>query len=102
MFLKKEGIAHHLNKSIAVIEDFSFDTNKTKNYKSFLKAIDAEKTKTLLVIAAPDKNISLSGRNLPNTKVITASQINTYDVLHADRLLLLESAIGKISTVLNK
>jgi len=90
------------DQSIAVIEDFSFDTNKTKNYKSFLKAIDAEKTKTLLVIAAPDKNISLSGRNLPNTKVITASQINTYDVLHADRLLLLESAIGKISTVLNK
>ena len=90
------------DQSIAVIEDFSFDTNKTKNYKSFLKAIDAEKTKTLLVIAAPDKNITLSGRNLPNTKVITASQINTYDVLHADRLLLLESAIGKISTVLNK
>jgi large subunit ribosomal protein L4 len=90
------------DQSIAVIEDFSFDTNKTKNFTAFLKAIAAEKAKTLLVLGGPDRNIALSGRNLRNTKVITVSQINTYDVLHADRLLLLESAVGKISTVLNK
>ena len=90
------------DQSIAVIEDFTFDSLKTKNYKSFLKAIAAEKSKTLLVIPESNKNISLSGRNLENTKVITASQINTYDVLHADRLLLVESAIGKIATILNK
>ncbi|MFM9074371.1 MAG: 50S ribosomal protein L4, partial [Bacteroidota bacterium] len=90
------------DQSIAVIEDFTFDSHKTKNYQSFLKAIAAEKAKTLLVIPESNKNISLSGRNLENTKVITASQINTYDVLHADRLLLVESAIGKIATILNK
>ena len=90
------------DQSIAVIEDFTFDSLMTKNYKSFLKAIAAEKSKTLLVIPESNKNISLSGRNLENTKVITASQINTYDVLHADRLLLVESAIGKIATILNK
>ncbi len=90
------------DQSIAVIEDFAFDTHKTKNYQSFLKAIAAEKAKTLLVLPESNKNIALSGRNLENTKVITASQINTYDVLHADRLLLVESAIGKIATILNK
>ncbi|MFM7193705.1 MAG: 50S ribosomal protein L4 [Bacteroidota bacterium] len=90
------------DQTIAVIEDFTFDSHKTKNYQSFLKAIAAEKAKTLLVIPESNKNISLSGRNLENTKVITASQINTYDVLHADRLLLVESAIGKIATILNK
>jgi len=90
------------DQSIAVIEDFTFDSHKTKNYQSFLKAIAAEKAKTLLVLPESNKNIFLSGRNLENTKVITASQINTYDVLHADRLLLVESAIGKIATILNK
>lgn len=90
------------DNSIAVIEDFSFDTNKTKNYKQFLKSLDAEKAKTLLVLPESNKNIILSGRNLPNTRVITASQINTYDVLNSDRVLLFESAIGKIETILNK
>ncbi|MBM3177510.1 MAG: 50S ribosomal protein L4 [Bacteroidetes bacterium] len=90
------------DNSISVIEDFSFDTNKTKNYKQLLKSLDAEKAKTLLVLPESISNIMLSGRNLPNTRVITAAQINTYDVLNSDRLLLFESAIGKIETILNK
>lgn len=90
------------DNSISVIEDFSFDTNKTKNYKQLLKSLDAEKAKTLLVLPESISNIMLSGRNLPNTRVITAAQINTYDVLNSDRLLLFESAIGKIENILNK
>jgi large subunit ribosomal protein L4 len=90
------------DNSIAVIEDFSFDTHKTKNYLAFLKAVAGGSAKTLLVLPDANKNVVLSGRNIHNAKVITASQINTYDLLNADKLLLVESAIDKISNILNK
>jgi len=90
------------DNSIAVIEDFAFDTVKTKNYTSFLQAINASGNKTLLVLPAANRNIALAGRNIPNTRIITADQINTYDVLNADKLLLVESAVGKIATLLTK
>lgn len=87
---------------ISVIEDFSFDTNKTKNYTAFLQAVKASDSKTLLVIPATNRNIVLAGRNIPNTRVITADQLNTYDVLNADKVLLVESAVEKISNLLTK
>ena len=90
------------DNSISVIEDFSLPTVKTKSYLSFLKSISADNAKTLLVLPETNRNIVLAGRNIQNTRVITASQLNTYDVLHADRLLLFESAIGKITNILNK
>lgn len=90
------------DNSIAVIEDFSFDTHKTKNYLAFLKAVAGGSAKTLLVLPENNKNVVLSGRNIQNAKVITASQINTYDLLNADKLLLVESAIEKIANILNK
>jgi len=90
------------DNSIAVIEDFAFDTHKTKNYITFLKAVAGGSAKTLLVLPDANKNVVLSGRNIQNAKVITASQINTYDLLNADKLLLVESAIEKIANVLNK
>ncbi|MFZ9981017.1 MAG: 50S ribosomal protein L4 [Cyclobacteriaceae bacterium] len=90
------------DNSIAVIEDFSFDTHKTKNYLAFLEAVAGGSAKTLLVLPETNKNVVLSGRNIQNAKVITASQINTYDLLNADKLLLVESAIEKIANILNK
>lgn len=90
------------DNSIAVVEDFSFETQKTKNFLAFLKSISADQQKTLLVLPESNKNIALAGRNIKNTKVITASQINTYDLLQADKLLLLEGAVEKISNILNK
>ena len=90
------------DNSIAIVEDFSFDTQKTKNYLAFLKSIAADQQKTLLVLPESNRNIALAGRNIKNTKVITASQINTYDLLQADKLLLLEGAVEKISNILNK
>lgn len=90
------------DNSISVIEDFNFEKPKTKQYLAFLKAVSVKDKKTLLVIPEANSSIALSGRNITNTKVITASQINTYDVLNADCLLLVESSIGKIDTILNK
>ncbi|GIV37232.1 MAG: 50S ribosomal protein L4 [Cyclobacteriaceae bacterium] len=88
--------------AIAVLEDFTFEQPKTKNYQSLLAALSLADKKTLLVLPETNKNIVLSGRNLKNTKITTADQINTYDVLNADALILLESSVAKVETLLNK
>ena len=88
--------------SIAVLEDFTFDAIKTKQYVNLLNALSLADKKTLLILPGVDKNVSLSGRNLQNTKVTTAYQINTYDLMHADKVILVESAISKVETLLNK
>lgn len=88
------------DQSIAVIEDFAFENPKTKQYQSLLKSLSLADKKTLLVLADANKNVALAGRNIPNTKIITASQINTYDVINADQLILLESSINKIDNLL--
>jgi large subunit ribosomal protein L4 len=90
------------DNSIAIIEDFKFEKPQTKQYLAFMKAVSLKDKKTLLVIPEANSNIALSGRNITNTKIITASQINTYDVLNADTLVLVESSISKIDNILNK
>lgn len=90
------------DNSIAIIEDFSLESPKTKEYIKMLDALSLGGKKTLLVLAENNKNVVLSGRNLQNTKVITAASLNTYDVLHADNLILSESSVEKIDNLLKK
>jgi large subunit ribosomal protein L4 len=90
------------DNSIAVLEDFNFDAPKTKSYISLLQSLSFQDKKTLLVLPEANSNIVKSGRNIQNTKIITVSQINTYDVMNADQLILVESSLGKIDTILNK
>ncbi len=88
------------DNSIAVIEDFQLEAPKTKQFVSMLKSLGADAQKTLVVLPENNFNIVASGRNIQNTKVITASQINTYDVIHADKLILVESSVEKIDNLL--
>jgi large subunit ribosomal protein L4 len=88
------------DQSITVIEDFNFEAPKTKQYVALLKNLGAQEQKTLLVLPEVNKNISTSGRNIQNTKVITAAQLNTFDVIHADKVILVESSVGKIDSLL--
>lgn len=90
------------DNSIAIIEDFNFDAPKTTQYISLLKSLSLNDKKTLLVLPENNKNVVLSGRNVVNTKVITASQLNTYDVMNAEQLILVEGSISKIDNILNK
>ena len=85
---------------IVVLEDFTFDNAKTKDYTAMLKNLNLSDKKTLLVLAESNKNIYLSSRNLGNTKVVRASDINTYDVLNANSLLLAESSLKEIEKLL--
>lgn len=90
------------DNSIAILEDFNFEAPKTKQYLSMLSALSLGDKKTLLVLPENSKNVILSGRNVKNTKITTADQINTYDVMHADNVIFVESSISKVENLLNK
>jgi large subunit ribosomal protein L4 len=90
------------DNSIAIVEDFNFEAPKTKQYLSMLSALSLSEKKTLLVLPDANKNIVLSGRNIQNTKVTTADQITTYDVMHADNVIFVESSLSKVENLLNK
>jgi len=90
------------DNSIAILEDFNFDSAKTKQYVSLLSALSLSDKKTLLVLPEVNKNVVLSGRNIQNTKVTTADQINTYDVMNADSVIFVESSVSKVENLLNK
>jgi large subunit ribosomal protein L4 len=90
------------DNSIAILEDFSFEAPKTKQYLSMLSALSLGDKKTLLVLPELSKNVILSGRNIRNTKVTTADNITTYDVMHADSVIFVESSLSKVENLLNK
>ena len=64
------------------------------------KSLSLNDKKTLFVLPEVKKNIVLSGRNVPNSKIITASQINTFDLMNADQLVLVESSLSSINNIL--
>ena len=84
------------DKNIIVLEDFSFDTPKTKSYTDILSNFDLLDNKTVLVLAESNKNIFLSSRNLKKVKVVLASELNTYTVMNANKLMVMESSINEI------
>ena len=84
------------DKNIIVLEDFSFDTPKTKSYTDILSNFDLLDNKTVLVLAESNKNIFLSSRNLKKAKVVLASELNTYTVMNANKLMIMESSINEI------
>ena len=90
------------DNAISVLEDFTFESPKTKAYISMLSALSMSDKKTLLVLAEASKNVVLSGRNLKNTKITSADNINTYDVMNADNVIFVESSVSKVENLLNK
>jgi large subunit ribosomal protein L4 len=90
------------DNSIVLLEDFTFESAKTKQYINLLNALSLGEKKTLLVLSENNKNIVLSGRNIQNTKITTVDMINTYDLMHADNVIFVESSISKVENLLNK
>jgi large subunit ribosomal protein L4 len=89
------------DKDLTILEDFNLDQPKTKLYLQILNSLAVSDKKTLMVIPKSDSNVVLSGRNLPKAKIALASNINTYDVLNADKLILCEGSIEIIENILN-
>ena len=87
--------------NITVLEDFTFESPKTQKYADLMNNLKLSDKKTLLVLGASNKNIHLSSRNLGKAKVVTASDLNTYDILNANNLLLVESSLKEIEKLLS-
>jgi large subunit ribosomal protein L4 len=82
------------DQNIMVVENFALDTPKTKEFVSILKNLELSDKKVLVVLPQYDKNIYLSSRNIETNKVTTASELNTYDVLNAQLLVLSEGSVS--------
>ncbi|NNK21960.1 MAG: 50S ribosomal protein L4 [Winogradskyella sp.] len=90
------------DNSIVVLEDFSFDAPKTKNFVNVLKALEVENKKTLFVLGVSNNNVYLASRNLKRSEVIMASELSTYKIMNANKVVLLEGALEGIETNLSK
>ncbi len=86
--------------SVSILENFTLEGPRTKSYIEFLTGFEALNTKTLLILPEVDTNVVLSSRNLQKAKVVTADSLNTYDLMHADRLLIAEGALSKLESLL--
>jgi large subunit ribosomal protein L4 len=88
------------DNKVALVESFSLETPKTKDFIAILNNIKST-GKTLFVIPAANDNIVLSGRNIPKVKVATAADLNTYDLLNAERVVLVEESVNIIENLLS-
>ena len=81
---------------LLVVEDFSFEAPKTKAYLDILRKLGVDQQKSLLVTADFEREVVLSSRNLQESNVTRAQDLNTYDVLNAGTLILSEGSIEKL------
>ncbi|WP_266204004.1 50S ribosomal protein L4 [Pontibacter kalidii] len=85
---------------VALVESFSMEAPKAKEFRGILDNLKST-GKTLVVLPAADKNIVLSGRNLPKVKVSTVKDVNTYDLLNTEKLLLVEQSVNELENLLS-
>lgn len=90
------------DKAIMVVEDFNFDSPKTKDFIQVLKSLGLENKKSLFVLGDSNNNVYLSSRNLKGYEVVTNSELSTYKILNASQIVLLEGSIEGIEANLNK
>ena len=98
---RKSALAYKAKEQqIIVLEDFSFEAPKTKNFAQILSSFDLKGDKSLFVMPKADQNIVLSSRNIQRTKVVTANSLNTFDILNAKKLFVVESSLKTIEEIL--
>ncbi|MGB5480394.1 MAG: 50S ribosomal protein L4 [Eudoraea sp.] len=90
------------DEAIMVVEDFNFDSPKTKDFIQVLKSLGLENKKSLFVLGDSNNNVYLSSRNLKGYEVVTNSELSTYKILNANQIVLLEGSLEGIEANLNK
>lgn len=88
-------------KEIMVLDAISMEQPNTQGYLSVMQNLNLADKKTLLVVAETNKNVYLSSRNLPKAKVMVASDINTYEILNAQNIIIVEDAVKVIENTLS-
>jgi large subunit ribosomal protein L4 len=95
---RRSALSYKLrDEAITVIEDFTFETPKTKEFLAIVKNLNIGGKKLLVVLPENNDAIYLSVRNLQRTKITTVSELNTYKVLDAAHLVLLESSVTALN-----
>jgi large subunit ribosomal protein L4 len=84
------------DQAIVVVEDFNFEAPKTKEFVSVLNNLKISDKKSLMVLNEPNKNIYLSSRNFEGSKVVTVSELNTYDIMNCSKLVFIESSLSEL------
>ena len=88
------------DNEIIVVEDFTFDTIKTKQMVKVLNSFNVNGKRNMFVFAESDRNVVLSARNIQRTQVALARNLNTYDILNAKKIFITESALKPIDEIL--
>ena len=100
---RKSALSYKAQENaIVVVEDFTMDAPKTKEFVNIAKNLKVDGKKTLFVMSGTNNNVYLSARNLQKSECIIASNINTYKVLNADVMVVTENSLKAIDGVLNK
>ena len=100
---RKSALSYKAQENaIVVIEDFTFEAPKTKEFVNVAKNLKVDSRKMLMVLPEVNKNVYLSARNLQRTEIMTASALNAYKVLNADVLVITENSLKTIEGILNK
>ena len=100
---RKSALSYKVkDNSLIVVEDFSLDAPKIKDFINIAKNLKVEDKKTLVVLPNINKNVYLSARNVQKAEVMTANAINAYKILNADVLVITESSLQTIDSILNK
>lgn len=87
------------DKAIIVMDDVEFENIKTKNFADLVDALEISDKKSLFVLSEPNKNLYLSSRNFKNSEVVTASEINTYQIMNASSLVLFKSSLDIMNNI---
>jgi large subunit ribosomal protein L4 len=99
---RKSALAYKAKEGqITILDTLSLEAPKTKEFLTMLKNFGVDNKKTLVVIPDASKNIYLSSRNISTTNVIVASELNTYEVMDAEKLFIVEASINTIETILS-
>lgn len=100
---RKSALSYKAQESaIVVVEDFTMEAPKTKDFVNITKNLKVEGKKLLLLLPEVNINVFLSSRNLQRTNVMTATQLNAYKVLNADVLVITENSLKAIDSILTK
>ena len=88
-------------KAIQILEDFTFEAPKTKEFISILNSLSVSDKKSLLLVSDKSKNVFLSSRNLKKANVSTVDEVNTYDLINAERIILCEGTLEQLKERFN-
>jgi large subunit ribosomal protein L4 len=89
------------DNAIVVVEDFQFEKAKTRDFVSIMQNLHLPEKKVVFVLSEANKNVYLSARNLPKVQVVIFSELDTYKILDAKTLVLMEGSLAGIEQTFN-